>query len=92
MIVRTDEEIQETIGMVNARLQEKLINRHVNAAIKEGYKEALHILCEKITTIDDIPTRVKSTQGRFIAWLAVDYLIGQCDQKTLVNVPIKKQP
>jgi hypothetical protein len=90
MIIRSDEEIQETIGKVNERLQEKEINKPANAAVKEGYKEVLHILCEKITSIDDIPKRVKSTQGRFIAWLGVDYLLGECDNKTLTGVPIKK--
>ena len=33
MIVRTEEEIQETIGKVNERLQEKPINKFVNAAV-----------------------------------------------------------
>ena len=89
MIVRTEEEIQETIGKVNERLQEKPINKFVNAPVKEGYKEVLHILCNKIETIDEIPQRCKTVQGKFIAWLAVDYLHGECDQKTLVNVPIK---
>lgn len=89
MIVRTEQEIQETIGKVNGRLQEKPINKFVNAPVKEGYKEALHILCDKVESIDEIPQHCKTEQGRFIAWLAVDYLHGECDQKTLVNVPLK---
>lgn len=89
MIVRTEEEIQETIGKINERLQEKPINKFVNAAVKEGYKEVIHILCNKIETIDDIPKRCKTTQGRCIAWLAIDYLHGECDQKTLIGVPLK---
>ena len=89
MIVRTEGEIQETIGKVNERLQEKPINKFVNAPVKEGYKEALHILNNKIEIIDDIPQHCKTIQGRSIAWLAVDYLQGECDQKTLVNVPLK---
>jgi hypothetical protein len=91
MIVRTEEEIQATISKINERLQEKVIDCDVNAAVKEGYTEVLHILTERITSIDDIPNRVKSTQGRFIAWLGVDYLTGECDQGTLIRVPIKRQ-
>ena len=89
MIIRTEQEVQETIGKVNERLQEKPINKFVNAPVKEGYKEVLHILCNRVESIDEIPKHCKTEQGRFIAWLAVDYLHGECDQKTLVNVPLK---
>lgn len=89
MIVRTEKEVQETIGKVNDRLQEKPINKFANSPVKEGYKEVLHILCNRVESIDEIPKHCKTIQGRCIAWLAVDYLHGECDQKTLVDVPLK---
>lgn len=89
--MRTEEEIKETIELVWDRLKEKEINRYCNAPVKEGYLEVLSILESKSGSVEKIASRVISTQGRFIAWLGLDYLNGECDQKTLVGVPLKKK-
>nr|DAI97873.1 MAG TPA: hypothetical protein [Caudoviricetes sp.] len=90
MITRTEEEIQAVIAAIGQRIQEPQINQRRNAAVKEGYKEAIHILCNKIESYNDIPTRCHSVQSRAIAVLAVDFLHGECEHRILCGVPIKK--
>ena len=90
MITRTEEEIQAVIAAIGQRIQEPPINQRRNAAVKEGYKEAIHILCNKIESYNDIPTRCHSVQSRAIAVLAVDFLHGECEHRILCGVPIKK--
>lgn len=90
MITRTEEEIQAAIAAIGQRIQEPQINQRRNAAVKEGYKEAIHILCNKIESYNDIPTRCHSVQSRAIAVLAVDFLHGECEHRILCGVPIKK--
>lgn len=72
------------------RIQEPQINQRRNAAVKEGYKEAIHILCNRIESYSGIKERCHSVQSRAIAVLAVDFLHGECEHKVLCNVPIKK--
>lgn len=90
MITRTEEEIQAAIAAIGQRIQEPQINQRRNAAVKEGYKEAIHILCNHIESYNDIPTRCHSVQSRAIAVLAVDFLHGECEHRILCGVPIKK--
>ena len=90
MITRTEEEIQAVIAAIGQRIQEPQINQRRNAAVKEGYKEAIHILCNKIESYNDIPTRCHSVQSRAIAVLAVVFLHGECEHRILCGVPIKK--
>ena len=90
MITSTEEEIQAAIAAIGQRIQEPQINQRRNAAVKEGYKEAIHILCNKIESYNDIPTRCHSVQSRAIAVLAVDFLHGECEHRILCGVPIKK--
>lgn len=86
----TDSEIIQTIQKIEERLQIKAINRHVNSAVKEGYSKTVEILRVKETDheIANI-SALKTIQGRAIAFLAIDYLKGECTQETLCNVPIK---
>lgn len=87
----TDFEKQKTIDRVKKRLGERAMNKPVNAAVKTGYTLALEVLAGKITTLEEIVSRTENIQARSIAWLAMDYLVGDCTEKVLVNVPIKKQ-
>lgn len=66
------------------------MNQRRNAPVKEGYKEAIHILCNRIESYEEIPLRCHSVQSRAIAVLAVDFLHGECEHNVLCNVPIKK--
>lgn len=86
----TDEQIQETISIIKERLEYKPINKHVNAAVKEGYLKAVEILESGETDFNKVDaSNLKTVQGRAIASLACDYLVGLCTAQTLCNVPIK---
>ena len=86
----TDEQIQETISFIEERLEYKPINRHVNTAVKEGYLKAVEILEIGETDFNKVDTSsLKTVQGRAIASLACDYLVGLCTKNTLLMVPLK---
>jgi hypothetical protein len=87
----TDADIERVVTKLEARLAEKAINRRCNFAVKEGYTKAVELLRARITdltksSIGDLETE----QGRFIAWIAIDYMVGECSEDTLCGVPIKK--
>lgn len=88
----TDEHIQETISIIKERLGYKPINRTVNAAVKEGYLKAVEILESKETDFNKVEaSNLKTVQGRAIASLACDYLVGLCTKNTLLMVPLKDE-
>lgn len=89
MIVRTEEEMQSTIALINERMQEPAMKQPANAEVEAGCKEALRILHERDETLEHIVTNCTSVQARCIAWLAVDYLQGECEQRVLCDIPIK---
>lgn len=84
----TESDIRKTRLLIEAKLKKPAINKKENAALKEGYTEALVILAEGRTTYDGID-RLKTQQGRAIAVLAVDYLLGTQKQKVLCGVPLR---
>lgn len=87
----TQEAIDDTIARLRERLAEKPINRHCNAAVKEGYTKAIDILENRIIDITKSSIGdLKTVQGRAIASCAIDYLAGWCSAETLCEVPIKK--
>lgn len=90
MITRTEEEIQSAITLINQRRQEAGMKLPANAEIKAGYREALRVLCDKDESLEHIAANCQSVQARCIAWLAVDFLQGECSQKVLCNIPIKQ--
>ncbi len=85
----TDNEVAETIEKIEIRLADPAISKPCNLAVKEGYEMALSILRTGQNTYDGIE-ELKTTQGRCLAALAVDYLNGRCRQSVLLGVPIKK--
>ena len=90
MITRTEEEIQSAITLINQRRQEAGMMLPANAEVKAGYREALRVLCDKDESLEHIAANCQSVQARCIAWLAVDFLQGECSQKVLCNIPIKQ--
>lgn len=90
MIIRTNLEIDRTITAISKRLEDKAMSKACNAALKEGYTEALAILKEQRDGYEGIADRCHTIQGRAIAVLAVDFLRGECNKKVLCNVPLKK--
>lgn len=88
----TDKQIQKTISIIKERLEYKPINRHVNAAVKEGYLKAVEILESKEADFNKVDaSSLKTVQGRAIASLACDYLVGLCTKNTLLMVPLKDE-
>lgn len=86
--IPSQEYISDTIKKIEARLQEKKINKFVNASVKEGYTKALEIL--KNNDVDfDRYYELKTIQSKSIAAIAVDYLKGECAQEVLCNIPLK---
>lgn len=85
-----EKEIQNCILKIEERLSDKRINRFVNAPVKEGYLKAIEILRDHQTDITKAKLEeLKTVQGRAIAALAIDYLMGECAQYVLLGVPIK---
>lgn len=90
-VAPSEDEIEETLQIINDILEKPEIERLANAAVKEGYDLAAEILAKDIRDYAKADfARVKSVQGRAIAALAIDYLLGDCKQDVLVGVPLKK--
>jgi glycogen synthase len=87
----TEDEIEDTITKIYDRLDLPAINKALNAAVKEGYEEAINILVDDKNNYFLISSNLKTVQGRAIAVLAVDYLNGECTQEVLLGVPIKEK-
>ena len=83
----TDEQVSETIQLIEKRLEDKRMNMYKNFNVKDGYNQAIKVL--KSRKLDY--GKVESVQGRAIVAIAFDYLNGECSQEVLVNVPIKSQ-
>ncbi|QDK80851.1 hypothetical protein EXU85_20450 [Spirosoma sp. KCTC 42546] len=64
------------------------MDKPINRAVHEGYTEAVNILVEGRENYDGID-KLRTQQGRAIAVLAVDYLLGECSHKVLLGVPLK---
>lgn len=86
--VPQDEHIADTISKIELRLQEKKINKFVNASVKEGYTYALEILKNNDVVFDRYD-ELKTIQSKSIAAIAVDYLKGDCAQEVLCGIPLK---
>lgn len=86
--IPTEKDIEDSISKIDSKLQIKAINKFVNAPIKEGYTKSLEILRNKQTDYSGIEA-LKTTQGRAIAMMTVDYLNGGCSQEILCGIPLK---
>lgn len=85
----TETQIRQTIGELQRRLKHPDMVKPINRAIREGYSESVIILAEGRQTYEGIE-KLSTQQGRAIAVLAVDYLLGDCTQQVLVKVPLKQ--
>ncbi|WP_138477116.1 hypothetical protein [Dyadobacter bucti] len=84
----TKDEIEHTINLIYGKLALPQIHVSSNAAIKEGYEEAIEILTDGKRSYNQISKNLKTDQGKAIAVHAVDYLNGECTRKVLVGIPI----
>jgi hypothetical protein len=89
-IPATAEKIAQTIILIQQKLENKAINRFINAGVKEGYLMAIEVLESGFADLGKIG-KLKTVQGRAIALLANDYLLGECSQEMFVAVPIKER-
>lgn len=88
----TDKQIQKTISIIKERLDYKPINRGINAGVKEGYLSTVKILESRESDFNKVDvSSLKTVQGRAIASLACDYLVGLCTKNTLLMVPLKDE-
>ncbi len=86
--IPSQEHIAVTIKKIETILQEKKINKFVNASVKEGYAKALEILKNNdvgFCKYDEL----KTMKSKSIAAITVDYLKGECAQEVLCNIPLK---
>lgn len=86
--IPSKEHIANTIKKIEERLQEKKINKFVNASVKEGYTKALEILKNNDVTFNRYD-ELKTMQSKSIAAITVDYLKGECAQEVLCNIPLE---
>ena len=86
----TEAQIQNTIQVLQQRLKDPLMKKPINRRVREGYEESVNILVEGRETYEGIEEKLNSVQARAIAVLAVDYLLGECEHKVLVNVHLWK--
>ena len=87
--IPTDTQIDDAIQKIEARLEEKPINRAVNRPVKDGYTMAVDMLRRRQKDYSGIES-LTSTRARAIAALAADFLNGECSADILCHVPIKK--
>lgn len=79
----TDREVDGTISTI----EQRMIGKDENTPAFKGYKAALGILngrknrMPNVDGLDDI-------QSRAIAFIAIDYLKGDCSSDILVNIPL----
>lgn len=85
----TDVQIEEVIKKIEARLEEKPINRAVNRSVKDGYTMAVDMLRRRQKDYSGIES-LTSTRARAIAALAADFLNGECSADILCHVPIER--
>lgn len=86
--VPQENHIADTIKKIELRIQEKKINKLVNASVKEGYIKALEILKNNDAGFNKYH-QLKTIQSKSIAAIAVDYLKGDCAQEVLCGIPLK---
>lgn len=90
MIIRTEDEIQQAISKLNECRQNQLLKCPANANVKDGWREALRVLCNQDLDLKHIAEHVNSVHARSIAWLAVDWLQGEIELKVLLDIPLKR--
>ncbi len=93
-MIPTDEQIQQTLAMIDERLDDPMIDLVKNESVKYGYIKAKELIERRETNYNigkfKLPRgKLVSVQMKAIAVLAVDYMKGEVKQRTLVSVPLK---
>ncbi|MVM35970.1 hypothetical protein GO755_38510 [Spirosoma sp. HMF4905] len=85
----SDRQIHITIEAIKNRLKHPAMNKPANRALKEGYSEMINILKERRETYTGI-NRLCALRAQAIAMLGVDYIVGHCSDRSLLDLPIKE--
>lgn len=80
----TDKDVDDTISVI----EQRMVGKDENTPVFKGYKAALTVLCKRNNKIPDIK-ELDSIQARSIAFLAIDYLNGDCVRDILTNIPLQ---
>ncbi|KAA0988932.1 hypothetical protein [Dyadobacter aurulentus] len=83
-ITPTDEEVNDTIRQIRARIASPDRHDIRKEQIAQGYELALEILSEKSSNYADIPMKAGSEPAKAIAVLAINYLKGECSRQVLL--------
>lgn len=84
----TEQEINETFDLIQDRLEESLMSEKQNSQVRIGYENALNILDGTMKEHEIV--NIKGVQASAIAMITFDYLKGECTQKILLGIPLKK--
>jgi ribosome maturation factor RimP len=84
-ITPTSQEVEETITLINKKLESLKTNLSENKNVNEGYTEALRLLTENNNSYDDITSSLTTDVSRAIAVLAVDYINGECSREVFLD-------
>lgn len=84
----SEHQIEKAIKLIKEKLSQPAITKQVNFPIKEGYELAVKVLAYEVTDQRDI-AKLQTVQGRAIALLAFDFLLGEIELKVLCGVPLK---
>ena len=90
-VTPSNEEIRETISFISKKLDVPEMGLLENEPFKEGYSAAIKVLTNDIRTYEMLSQNLTTLGGKAIAILAVNYLNGECSQKTLLAFGIKKE-
>lgn len=83
-------EVSQTVDALKKRLLDKKMKDKRNEAVLVGYKKAIEVLENRITSFIDVDlSELTEVQSRAIVALAIDYLNGECSRKTLCGVPLE---
>ncbi|MBD8346788.1 hypothetical protein [Dysgonomonas sp. HGC4] len=85
-IMPSDSRIEEVITLIQNCMKNKSMNRSVNIDAKEGYAKALEILISRENSfVKSGAGKLKSLKGQSIAYHAINYIKGECDEKVLLS-------
>ncbi|MCE7059679.1 hypothetical protein [Dyadobacter sp. CY343] len=85
-ITPTEEEVNETIRQIQARLADVGSGSSADEPLSQGYRLALQILTERSEDYTDIPLEASSEKAKAITVLAINYLKGESSRQVLLDI------
>jgi hypothetical protein len=85
-ITPTEDEVNETIRQIEARLADVESGGSANEPLSQGYRLALQILTERSEDYTGIPLEASSEKAKAITVLAINYLKGESSRQVLLDI------